>query len=111
MSESRVTIDDGNTENSSTDGEDDEHNGTKGQSCQMRKESHLLQFYPLQWQDILESSKKKFCLWMATTDPWPVREDALKEAKSCLEEALLEHKEAREHIEKGMCSKNRTLLN
>jgi hypothetical protein len=72
----------------------------------MRKESRLLQFYPSQWQDILESSKKKFCLWMATTDPWPVQEDALKEAKSCLDEALLEHKEAGGLIEKGMCSKN-----
>jgi hypothetical protein len=64
-------VDDGEIDSHASDlgGEEEEDNLTKQQSHRTHKESRLLRFYPSQWQDILESGKKKFHLWLATTDP------------------------------------------
>ena len=46
----------------------------------------------------------KFRLWLATENPWPVRDGAMKEARQCLDEALVEHSEVGGFVEKGELS-------
>lgn len=62
-----------------------------------------LNFYPGQWQDILEVAKRKYRLYLATKNAFPDREKDFGEARDCLTEAMQEHTDASGDVEIGIC--------
>ena len=72
------------------------------QNDRTRSSPTQLQFYPPSWRDVLEAAKNKFRCYISAVNPYPSREDGIREASDCVVEALADHRASGKKVDPGM---------